>query len=281
MASSGFRRSVQANIALAMSVPLLAGCMTPAARIDQRAAADSLSREVIHGEPFRHLTYFRPGRREGDRVLHVYIEHDGTPWLSGRFVAADPTPRQPLMLDLMRLDFRPVLYLGRPCYFELERAPPCGPLLWTHRRYGVEVVDSMATALRRFLATRPHDQLVFVGHSGGGTLAVLLAERFPTTLAVVTIGANLDVDTWASLHDYTPLRGSLNPADRPALPAGVVQRHYVGTEDRNVPPVLVHAYASSHPGAEVIEIAGFDHTCCWRDQWPSLLAELHQHLSPP
>lgn len=265
--------------ALAFFCLLLAGCMSPVARIDQRAAADGLVREVLPGTIFQHLSYTRPNASHGGRVLHVYIEHDGTPWQRGSQVAADPTPRQPLMLELMRLDDAAVLYLGRPCYFGLERDPPCNPLWWTHRRYSPQVVDSMAAALRHFLATRPYDRLAFFGHSGGGTLAVLLAERFPKTAAVVTLGANLDIDRWAALHDYSPLRGSLNPARRPPLPPTMLQWHYVGAADRNVPIELVETYVRGHAGAEAIVVPDIDHACCWQSVWARVLTRLRQHLA--
>lgn len=254
--------------------------MSPAARIDQRAAADGLVREILPGTTFQHLTYMRPKVTHTGDVLHVYIEHDGTPWLRGKRVAADPTPRQPLMLDLMRLDDGAVLYLGRPCYFGLEGDPPCHPLTWTHRRYAPEIIDSMAAALSHFLAVRPYERLAFFGHSGGGTLAVLLAERFPTTAAVITLGANLDIDRWANLHNYSSLHGSLNPAQRPPLPATTVQWHYVGAEDRNVPVDLVNAYVRHHAGAEAIEVPDIDHACCWQTMWPKVLSRLRQRLSP-
>ena len=253
--------------------------MTPSERIDRRAAADGLVREVIRGTAFRHLTYHRPGLDDRRGVLHVYIEHDGTPWLRGGQVAADPTPREPLMLALMHLDDAPVLYLGRPCYFRLEGNPPCNALRWTHRRYAPEVVDSMAAALHRFLSAHAYARVVFFGHSGGGTLAVLLAERFATTVGVVTVGANLDIDRWAQVHDYSLLEGSLNPAERAPLPATLVQWHYVGTKDRNVPPDLVKAYVRGHPAAEVIEVDDADHACCWQRVWPGMLGKLRERLS--
>ena len=258
---------------------VLAACATPAARIDARAAASGFAREVIAGERYRHLVYFRAGAPH--RPLHVYIEHDGSPWVGEVRVAGDPTPRRPLMLELMAHDAAPALYLGRPCYFGIERDPPCAPPLWTARRYAPEVIDSMAAALARFLAQHPHSRLVFLGHSGGGTLAVLLAERFKQTAAVVTIGANLDVARWTRLHGYTALTGSLDPRTRVPLPRRVLQRHYVGSRDTTVPPALARGYAERHPPAEVVEIAGYDHVCCWRERWPAILADLAERLAGP
>ncbi len=261
--------------AAALAALALAACASPAARIEARAAAHGFAREVVAGEPFRHLVYTRAGTGRG--ILHVYIEHDGTPWVAEVHVAADPTPRRPLMLELMALDAGPALYLGRPCHFGLQDVR-CAPAVWTDRRYAPEVVDSMAAALARILAGRPPPRLVFFGHSGGGTLAVLLAERFPQAVAVVTVGANLDVAGWSRLHRYSPLTGSLDPRLRPSLPAAVLQRHYVGSRDTTVPPALVQGYAQGRPGVEVVEIAGYDHVCCWQERWPAILAGLAERL---
>ena len=71
--------------------------------------------------------------------------------------------------------------------------------LWTSARYGDEAVASMAAALRPDLAMESgYDRVVWVGHSGGGALAMLLAERVPETTAVVTIAADLDTEAWAT-----------------------------------------------------------------------------------
>ena len=69
-----------------------------------------------------------------------------------------------------------------------------------------------------------------IGYSGGGTLAQLVAEKFTQTRAVVTLAGNLDLAAWVQLHDYTPLGGSLNPAERPPLPGHILQIHYVGKQ---------------------------------------------------
>jgi pimeloyl-ACP methyl ester carboxylesterase len=244
---------------------MLAACATPA---DRLAAGAGFRRSAINGVLFQHLLYFKDGA--GDR-LHVYIDHDGSPWLDEIRVTADPTPRDPLALRLMTHDSAPVLYLGRPCHYGLDGMPPCQPLLWTHARYGEAVVASMAAGLARFLDSYPLTQIVLIGYSGGGTLAVLLAERVPQTIAVVTVAGNLDVAAWAKLHDYTPLEGSLDPAMRPPPSSAIRQIHYVGSQDTNVPPCLARGYADAHPGAQVVQIDGFDHRCCWEKAWEELL----------
>lgn len=247
-----------------------AGCAGPAARFDTEATASGFSREVVKGTAFSHSVY-RNGRSGDGRRLHVYLDGDGTPWAGGRRPAADPTPREPLVLRLMALDPAPALLLGRPCYNGFHADPPCGPDLWTDRRYSDEIVASMAAALARLAG--PDRALVLIGYSGGGTLAVLLAERVSNVSVVVTVAANLDVAAWASLHAYQPLTGSLNPADRPPLPARIRALHLAGALDPEVPPVVVQHVAVRGAGAFRV-LDGHDHACCWVDSWPMILSEV-------
>ena len=212
-------------------------------------------------------------RRGGppSRSLHVYVDGDGTPFVGSR-PAADPTPRTPLVLDLMALDPAPSVYLGRPCYHGRAATPGCGKALWTAERYSPAVVDSMVAALRRILRAGGHDRMAFFGHSGGGTLAVLMAPRFAETTDLVTIAANLEIDAWADLHGYARLAGSVNPAREPPLPSRIRQRHYVGDADRRVPADVTAR--GPIPPESVTIVAGYDHVCCWREIWPSVLAEV-------
>lgn len=172
----------------------------------------------------------------------------------------------------MARDSTPALYLGRPCYNGFAGSPGCTAALWTDGRYGPKVVTSMAAALSKLIELIPKVSLVLIGHSGGGTLAMLLAERLPRTRAVITIAGNLDVGHWTELHGYTPLQGSFDPAQRQPLPPGITQIHYLGGRDQIVPPQLTRSFVNKQaPNTVLIEVDDFDHHCCWASVWPTLL----------
>jgi hypothetical protein len=254
----------------AVVVALLAtGCASPAQRADDFAQSAGFERDVVQGTGFRHVVY-RNSNRDPRRALHVYIEGDGRPYLDRWTVAPDPTPVNPLMLQLMAADGSPALYLGRPCYFGLATDAPCTPLDWTLRRFSKDVVDSMAAVIVD--AARDADTVELFGHSGGGALAVLLARRLDKVTRVVTLAGNLDPAAWAALHHYTPLTGSLDPLADGLLRQDIGQFHYAGGRDRNMPPgVLVPAVARlGSSRLQVVDSA--DHTCCWKDVWPAVLA---------
>jgi hypothetical protein len=250
---------------------LLAACSSAPKELSLYALSLGMGREIVAGTVFQHVLFIRAGRPP--RTLHVYLDGDGTPWQAWG-PATDPTPRNPLVLRLMALDTAPSVYLGRPCYLGLADTPPCSSVLWTAERYSEAVVSSMEAALWRFMVGTKFDRLVWVGYSGGGTLAVLLAPRFEATTDLITIGANLDIDAWTDLHGYSRLAGSLNPSRRPPLPAWIRQHHYVGGKDRVVPERVV-ARGSIDPGT-VIVIPSYDHTCCWEAIWPTLLADVER-----
>lgn len=247
------------------------GCAIPAQRLDARANELGYRRLVIQGDGFSHVAYFKDGHEASNKTLHVYLDGDGTPWIRRRVPATDPTPHDSLMMELMALDAAPSVYLGRPCYHGVS-SNACTPDMWTGKRYSEAVVASMIAALDGVSAG--YQSLVLLGHSGGGTLAMLLSERQPKVMVVVTVAANLDSDRWAALHKQQALSGSLNPATRPPLRASIRQMHYAGAEDDNVSPELVRDAIEQQPGATFKVYPKQDHSCCWREIWPEVLGAL-------
>ena len=252
---------------------IITACASPAERVADSARQFGHTPVTLEGRRFILAAYQNISTKPYTGALHVYIEGDGLPWRTPTLVADDPTPRTPLMLELMADDPAPSLYLGRPCYFGHAADPPCTPSLWTDRRYSATVVDAMSAALRKFVKNRRIRRLVFIGHSGGGALALLIANQFDAVSLVVTLAGNLDTDAWTKLHGFSPLTGSLNPAlqaKRQPFP----ELHYLGLQDANLPPEIFEPIAKARNRASVILVNNADHACCWAQVWRDALRRL-------
>lgn len=248
-----------------------AGCVPVSKRFDRAATDAGLVRSQVEGRGFSHAVYRPRDSSFGTTPVHVYLTGDGTPYVRRTLRAKDPTPRRPVVLDLMALDPAPRLLLGRPCYHGLARTRGCGPDLWTQGRFGEQVLASMAATLARLLPeARP---LVLIGFSGGGAIAVLLARRLPNVVGVVTLAGNLDTDAWADLHGYGRLAGSENPVHGVELPPMVKQLHFAGRDDRIVPPSLILS-AAPRLGGQASVLPATTHRHGWRSHWPAILDEI-------
>ncbi len=258
---------------------LLAGCaVAPPVQMQRLSEQWGFQTRVLEGAGFQHILYLnRKNLAESATRLHVYLHGDGTPWLGAGRPAFEPTPRHPLTLKLMALDQMPSIYLSRPCYGGLAVSdPPCHPWLWTHGRYSESVVASLVAAVRRLLGEQWPGRLTLIGYSGGGTLAMLMAERLEQVDTVVSIAANLDIEQWTQRHGYSRLSASLNPARRRPLREDIAQLHWVGERDANVPPALIRSALRPQPCARLTILPGVDHACCWQRLWPTLLVEINQ-----
>ncbi|CDH45112.1 alpha/beta hydrolase [Candidatus Contendibacter odensensis] len=249
-------------------------------KYDQAAKELQLNRVVMTTADFNIVVYQNPSLDSNHKRLHVYLDGDGSPWgRSGSMINDDPTPRQHLVLQLMSLDPSPSVLIGRPCYHGFNRDPSCHPLLWTHARYSEKVVSAISTVLESILMENNASEAVLIGYSGGGTLAQLLAERILKTRAVITLAGNLDLTAWARLHGYSLLEGSLNPAEMSALPGHILQIHYIGRFDTNIPLSLAEScLASNKKCAEIRILEGVDHYNGWLEQWPNILININKQL---
>jgi hypothetical protein len=256
------------------ALTLLAGaCSTaPTASVDQLARRAGLSRDIVQGTAFRHVTYRTEVANPGEE-LHVYIDGDGMPYRTRYQPSVDPTPADPLALRLMLKDPAPTLYLGRPCYFGLAQDAACNVAYWTLRRFSPEVVESMTRVLRTRIEESGVKRVTLIGYSGGAALASLIADDVPEVDRIVSVAGNLDVAGWVHLHRYSPLAGSLDPLTDERRRTDVMQVHYAGALDENIPATMI-AGAAAKLGGRVLIIKDFTHECCWVSIWQTVLKEL-------
>lgn len=246
----------------------LAGCTSNATRIETLAGTLGMSRSVLEAGGFRSLLYMRGAAGPQDAPLAVFIEGDGVPWRGGMEPSLDPTTGDPIALKLLGQTPQSAAYVSRPCYQEMT-GPRCTPDRWTMQRYSDEIVSSMTQAVRTAAARANVRSVLLVGYSGGGVLAVLIAERLDNVAGVITVGANLDTDAWTQHHGYLPLTGSLNPASSTAGHPWP-ETHLYGARDTVVPPATAAAYFKRFPHAQQQIMDDYDHLCCWVEQWPAL-----------
>ncbi len=250
-----------------------------------RRSAD-LQTETIQTSYFKHRIVYRitsPGKKH----LVVYIEGDGFAW-DGKYQASDdPTPLDPVAARMMQQDGRAnVLYIARPCQYTRSSDQRCEEKYWTSHRYSKQVIASIDEAIDLFINKQGLDvnALTLIGYSGGGTVAMLLATQ-PTSpirptrtvrpvRMVVTVASNIDHRAWTRYHQVTPLHGSEELTGRAERLRSIPQLHLSGSEDKIVPTTLTEQFIRDMGLGGIARLQvrqGFDHECCWADEWKKIL----------
>jgi len=254
---------------------LLSGCTSAGQRLNQRASEAGLAIIHVMAGEFPSVVYLKRSAGAVDHAtaasssgpLTIFLESDGIPW-RGRTPSDEPTTRKPVALEMLMRSPAPAAYVTRPCYNGV-RSDKCNVELWTGARYSTAVVESMVATVREVQRRTDAQSVALVGYSGGGTLAVLIAERLENVASVTTVAANLDTDAWTGHHQYLRLSQSLNPALSDELHPWP-ELHLRGANDLVVPPATTERYFARYPQAQRRTLEGFDHICCWVRDWPTI-----------
>ena len=212
----------------------------------------------------------RPVGIESD--LTIYIEGDGAHWLLQMAPPPNPTPPKSLVVSLATQDQGPfTLYLARPCqYIDIAQFKDCDPSLWAEGRFSSAVIQYANDVIDKVLLDLPKVRLNLVGHSGGGTLATLLAAKRSDVRCLVTLASPLDIAAWTRSLAVGPLRLSKNPADPNIQLKNTRQTHFFGENDSIVKKESIGNYRNFSDKTDFIVISGFDHTKAWAKEWPML-----------
>lgn len=272
------------NVFLIVVLLALAGCaeLSPQSRwqhADQLAGNAGWQKLRIPTDTFILSAYVPKNAIQFD-TLTVYIEGDGLAWLNRSQASQDPTPRNPIGLELaLRHPEGTAVYLARPCqYAEAGDTNYCAQQYWTGGRFAPVVVESSNQAISVLKQRAGANKLVLVGYSGGGAVAALVAARRNDVVRLVTVAGNLDHRAWTNMHHVPALDASMNPANSWELLADIPQLHFVGERDDVVSLDVMDSYTSRFPPSQrprVITMPEFNHVCCWIEQWASIWAKNH------
>ncbi|GJL85090.1 MAG: peptidase [Micavibrio sp.] len=246
---------------LGLSILTLSGCLLQnhymrhevAHRVGH--AAWMLDRE-IPAAPFSLTAYERIHERGG--TANLYIEGDG----SLERGSQDPSPKNPVALHLASKDKADnVIYIARPCQYSglLDGSDRCPVEEWQGRLYAPEVTRSYNTAMNEIKKRYNISGFNLIGFDGGAAIAAELAGQRSDILSLRTVAGKLDkIRNPGSLDD-------------------VPQRHFIGGQDEEVPPSVLHSYMKSVIGptkcADYTFIQEAAHMEGWVSKWPELLRE--------
>lgn len=269
------------HLVILQALLLLSACAGIPAASQRQAQADALAlqagwqRMPVETSYFTLQTYlpaFPTGTGTG--TLTIYIEGDGLAWLDRSTPSTNPTPLNPLALQLALRDTTSSAYLARPCQFvAAAQWRNCRDKYWTSHRFAGEVIESSRQAVDHLKRQFGAEKLILVGYSGGGAVAALVAAGRQDVTRLITIAGNLEPDLWAKQAALSPLRGSLNPADAWQQLVHIPQTHFVGAKDRIVSEQLARAYAARFPAdaqPKIVVLPEFDHHRPWLEYWPAL-----------
>lgn len=198
--------------------------------------------------------------------MRVYIEGDGHAWASRSQPSTDPTPLQSPMINLALLDAHPVAYLARPCQFVID--VHCSVEAWTAGRFGTAVLKAMNAGLDEIKRRYTVGRFELVGYSGGAAIALVLAATRQDVEQVQTLAGNVDPQFWTDLQGLEPLESPLLPLSWREPLSAIPQRHFVGLEDRVVPPAVVQSYVSKLKGRCVEVVTSNDsHSTGFEGGW--------------
>lgn len=259
--------SIHPRWLLSFTLMLLAGCQAPLTQLQELSTEHAHRVTLESSRPFPLAMSLPLARPSGSR-LRVYLEGDGHAWATATQPSLDPSPRTLLLARLAMSDPQPSVYLARPCQF--VSSPACKPVVWTDQRFGQAALDSLDQALDRIRQHYGNRDFELIGYSGGAALALLLAAKRDDIAVVQTLAGNLSPRQWTQSLGLSPLHGSLEPLDRSERLARVAQRHFLGLDDRTVPPALYEHYRSALGPAACIEsvrLPGVDHAEGWAAAW--------------
>ena len=228
-------------------------------------------------QPFL-LSGLLKGQGSGARDLIVYLEGDGRGVVSGR-VTLDPTPSRAMGFELAKSDPAPaVLYLARIGQFQPSQTGQAYQAYWANKRLAEEAVSAANQAIDEAKSRVGAQYVHLIGYSGGGGLAVLLAERRSDVASMATVAGLLDTQWWVREKNFQPLVGSLNPAERVQSLANLPQVHFFGNEDTIIPPAMSAHFQTLAPFTRFKRVeVQTNHWKEWPELWPLLL---RQYLAP-
>jgi len=251
---------------------LLASCATLSSA-DRISQPRGFKKAELRTKYFTLLAYYRITKPVDP--LNIYIEGDGNAWSNRTHLSNDPTPRNPLALELAVIDPSPnVAYLARPGQYLKPQTAGVKSAYWSDKRFSKEVITSMNEAVSQLAQLAKTDKINLIGYSGGAAVAVLIAAQRNDIISLRTIAGNLDSEAVNKYHKVSPLSGSFNPINFAQKVKNLPQRHFAGSKDTVIPLFVAESFirrVGDKDYSRITVVEGATHSKGWRSCWKELL----------
>jgi len=236
------------------------------------------TQEIHQTDTFKLTSFSRLNKLNAPLI--VYVEGDGHSIKSRTRLSDNPTPHQPLALQLATLDSRQnVIYIARPCqYTPITRDAWCDKKYWSTHRFAPEVIHAINQVIDNVTQKLSTKEVHLIGFSGGASIVTLVAANREDIKTIITVAGDLNHREMTKYHQTTPLKASLCPVDIANHIAHIPQRHYVGKKDKIVPIQIAKSFKSASKNSDCVIIQSLDNTHHqgWATVWPKLI---HQPIN--
>ncbi len=183
------------------------------------------------------LQIFWPATVENQKgqTLRIFIEGDGRAFVRG-YPSQDPSPKSPLVRQLMEQSTGSRVYLARPCQYLKNHH--CSVDDWTKGRFSPRVIKAMDEAIDIIKQQVSASDIDLIGYSGGAAIALLLAAQRNDVNHVYTIAGNLDPDWVMDSLSLPRLINSENPVNYKNRLRQIKQTHWLGLDDNIISPAI-------------------------------------------
>jgi pimeloyl-ACP methyl ester carboxylesterase len=216
-------------------------------------------------------------RVENNNVT-FYIEGDGDAYVSRTRPSKNPTPTNPLALNLALADrSENVFYLARPCQFVPSGANrSCRSPVWTTERFSPATIKAYVSLLNRIISEHGFRQVTLVGFSGGASIVLGAAPNVKHLALVKTVAGYITRKSLNRSKGVPTNYAQTDPFSNLQDVVSIPQIHFSGSRDKVIPTAFIREFSK-----KVTELGGCsrhievatDHLSDWKQLWLRLVEE--------
>jgi hypothetical protein len=236
----------------------------PAFMVERKASADGMSFQL----------WERMHQRGAP--VNIYIEGDGYSQAHHEWIGGDPSPSNPVALNLASRDnSKNLIHIARPCqYMESQNEKVCKEAYYKNRRFSPEVLAAYSDLIDEAKRKWEFTDINLIGYEGGANIAAALAASRNDVVSLRTVAGILNPPmVYKNTKETLDNDSVLATAFAPSL-SKMPQHHFIGAGDTYVPAGVYHTFRQAMGESDCVHysfVQDADHERGWVDRWPELL----------